>query len=306
MDTQQVIETPATNRVARVSKQARNKAKSKQKVPLKKRSKDIEDIAKWGFEMDIRDCSGRPESRKIRLKKTTPKPPDTPKTRRKSKQGSPGGSARLSKLTFPSGPGNPGRGRTSERTREGLRRMSPFREELRRTGSDALSGSSRTESTRLDSDFFSKVEMMSRQSAPQNRTYPVDPETRQSPYSSLAHAKPSPAQLDDVDILISFGGALTQPNALANETEPDARDSTTLKRNFHRGKPASYFTQASQRWNWTNAYSTSTGLSRPARPVPASDDSSGARRSPARIKRTKGSLKEERLRLRAALKSIKF
>lgn len=239
----------------------------------------------------------------------------------------------------------------------------------------------------LDSDFFAKAEMMSRQSAPQVKSSPLGLGAEQSPFASLADKKPSPT--DHIDILISFGDALIGTSSAAGndagrgsgfQTEleqskvsveqnspPKRSDKQSGKerfplaklpdnahskprsprkpKHFRKRKKPTYYSKASQRWNWARAdcvspsnsarrglgagplrapssSCTMTGTasrsgrgcgSRPAKPPTRSSlgwqanlEAQPSATSQRKRSRSQKTLRAEQLRLRAALKSIEF
>lgn len=296
----------------RQSSQIQKSAKIRRKKNPKKRWKNEEKVSEWDYEMEIWNCNNNPETRKIRLKKTVKKNENNrheTKNRSKSSQ---------RKLSFPRPPNREkllsNLRKSTQRNKkrfqnDNFSQKSPFLENRSQSRSNAQTNSEQTNFPELDSDFFSKVEMMSRQSAPQNFAYDMRTKPNKSSFASLADPNPAKEHFNDVNILISFGDALNKQNEFPEKDFfEEKKMRSPRKRKFKKKKDKSYFSRASERWKWTNTFSVSTKKSGERELSIASEKKRKTKKSKSQRKRTrtKSSLKNEQLRLRAALKSIKF
>jgi hypothetical protein len=279
---------------------------NKQKKKIKA---EMTDITKWGYDLEISHSENINKSRKIRLKKNyqTEKFNKEESLNMQQQPCSYHEQNKIKVLTLPKD--------NYDSERENNHYPVEYRH-LRDQGRryrkdyDTREVSSNGSNFDMKNDFFSKVEMMSRQSAPQNRNSLFSEADGKQPYSSANHTTPNDKH-DDVNILISFGEAFInkEPNDEYLKRENDFSKKQlnfkikTNKLKYKANQKKSYYTQTCNRWGWSNSYSSKSERMHYLEQIGNKSQDS---KSKIMKKKSNYSLKEEQQRLRKTLKSIKF
>ena len=252
--------------------------KMKKKIDL-----EVKHISEWGYEMDI--IHDNQQSRRIRLRKNNHgETTSNPVSVRSSNNYSCNSSQQKTILTVP----------TDHYSDRNFREHQEY-EEISYEESDF----------NLKNDFYSKVEMISRKSAPQNTHSTFSDVHHQNTYSSETQI-PGQNKLNNVNILISFGEEFIKKNNIQKKEDNKSKSRVRNKSKhqyskFQKTNKRSYYTQASNKWNWDDGYSSSS------KPI-SSKQNMVVQTKKSKKKQSKPytSLLEEQKRLRKTLKSIKF
>jgi hypothetical protein len=302
------------NKVSRDHSKKSQKLKKTSKFKNKKIPKDnnIKNISKWGFDIETQEKSSK--SRKIRLSKkeikNNPLGKDNRKHFIKEKK-----YTKINRLTPPKEQTYLNKFKQKSSSKEIKRQPRNFIELKEHRSKDYDSFNTEDSDLYLQNDFFSKVEQISRNSESENPNFSSYNNSKQKkPYSRIVKPYKNdsyPINQNEINILVSFGETIQSSQKELRPFPPNKtiqRSKSKPKRAiFRKNKEVSYYSKASQKWNWTNSYSKK------------SNDTQSKFRSPYSIKnetrtnekkisrsKSKTSLKGEQRRLRAALKSIKF
>ena len=282
----------------------------------KKRKEEVgttTDLWTWGYGIEVQESKAMGNSRKIRLsrnKKNSSNSQGSAKKKKKKAQLRLPKHFDYQKSSFPIKDKNY-KSFLDKTSRSGriLPRSSTWNEESSENDCSDFD---------IESDFFSKVEMISRQSAPQKNSHGLHQNIQKNTFSSLTGKAQKQMNMIDpqkINIMVSFGEEMVSENHLFQTESKKKKVSAfkrpskkpkSIKKNFKKRRRASYYSKASQRWNWDESVSQQRSIESNIN----TPKNNKLRKNKPSFKtsqdKSETDLKHEQRRLRKALKSIKF